>query len=107
MKKKLLLIILSLICVIACAIGIAACGEKQNLSDEGDGYTPTEGLEYKATGNIYAVSGIGTATDTDIYIAKKHKGKDVTSIAESAFEDCNEITSVTIPNGVTYIEFSA
>ena len=68
---------------------------------------PTEGLEMFDRGNYYEVSGIGTATDTDIVIPEEYNGKPVTAIGKRAFEDCNDITSVFIPDGVTYIDWYA
>ena len=53
--------------------------------------------------SVYAVSGIGAATDKDIYIPKTHNGKLVTSIAEMAFGRCENVTSIVIPNSVTVI----
>ncbi len=79
-------------------------------------YTPnapiTDGLEFfpvMSDGNTitYSVNGIGTATDKDIIIPKQYNGSPVTAIGANAFSDCEELTSVTIPNSVTTIEDSA
>lgn len=68
-------------------------------------YTPTEGLAYKlnSDGESYSVTGIGTATDTDIVINSIYNDKPVTSIEESAFADNKSITSITIPDCVISI----
>ena len=68
-------------------------------------HEPTEGLRYSLSDDLnYMCSGIGTATDTDIYIAKEYNGKPVISIGRNAFKDCGSIASVTIPDSVTYID---
>ena len=88
----------------------------------------TEGLDYTLINNDteYEVSGIGTATGSEIFIPSAHNGlpvtsigtgafygsvwiksvfipDSVTSIGNYAFEDCNNLTSVTIGSGVTSI----
>ncbi|MBO4983282.1 MAG: leucine-rich repeat protein [Clostridia bacterium] len=40
---------------------------------------------------------------TSVVVPSTYKGKPVTSIGDSAFEDCNGLTSVEIPNSVTTI----
>ncbi len=69
----------------------------------------TIGLEYSSTnnGDAYFVSGIGTVTDEDIVIAPSYKGKPVIGINYSAFSNCATLTSLTIPNTVTYISDNA
>lgn len=69
------------------------CGEKE----------PSMGLEFQKVDEGYAVIGIGTCTDTDLVIPKTHDGLPVISIGEGAFSDCNDLTSVTIPDSVTRI----
>ena len=71
----------------------SACGSKQ----------PSEGLNYITSGNGYAVSGIGSCTDTEIVIPENYNGKPVVAIAENAFYDISWITNVEIPNTVTTI----
>lgn len=65
----------------------------------------SEGLAYKlnADGVSYKVTGIGTCTDTDVIIPAAYERLPVTSIGESAFRECDNLTSVTIPNSVTII----
>ncbi len=65
----------------------------------------TQGLSYNLIngGAAYEVTGIGTATDTDIVIPEIYEDVPVTSIGESAFEECTEITSIELPPSVTDI----
>ena len=65
----------------------------------------TEGLSYELNkeGTGYTVSGIGTATDTDIVIPSEYKGLPVTSIGDWAFHSCTSLTSIDIPDSVTSI----
>ena len=71
------------------------CGEKEDIF--------SEGLEFALLGNSYAVSGIGTCTDTDLVIPSVYNGLPVTVIWDDAFEDCTGLTSVAIPDSVTTI----
>jgi hypothetical protein len=93
-------------------IGICECGETGEEEPHSfDGRTctvcqkkkPSEGLEFTRSGDCYHVKGIGTCTDTDIVIPATHEGLPVTRIADYAFEFCHNITSVEIPDSVTYI----
>ena len=56
-----------------------------------------------STGQAYTVYGIGSCTETEIIIPASFKGKPVTYIRSSAFEDCYRLTSVVIPDSVTEI----
>ena len=66
----------------------------------------TFGLEYELSADetYYSVTGIGSATDSEIVIPSVHLGLPVKSIAEYAFSECSFLTSITIPDGVTSIE---
>lgn len=70
----------------------------------------TDGLKYGhriSSETVYYCMGIGTATDTDIIIAKVYKGERVEGIYTNAFAENKNITSVTIPYGITRIESQA
>lgn len=68
------------------------------------GFVPSEGLEYnlRLDGN-YEVSSLGECGDADIIIPSTYRGKKVIAIADGAFEGCNMINSITIPNSVMFI----
>jgi len=101
--------------------GYCVCGYKEPVNG-------TDGLAYTLNDDkeSYSLSGIGTATETEIKIPSNHWGlpvtaiatkafynnstinkvvipDSVTSIGEEAFEMCTKLTSVTIPNSVTTI----
>lgn len=63
---------------------------------------PTEGLAYtlNSDNTLYSCSGIGTATDTNITIAKTYNDLPVTGVRHDAFRD-KKITKVVIPNSIT------
>ena len=69
----------------------------------------SQDLEYTLSysGTSYIVSKIGSCIDVDIVIPTIYKGKPVISIGSSAFCDYSSLTSITIPDGVTYISNSA
>ena len=92
MKKIVLLAI-----VVLCALSLLSCAKE------------SEGLEFELNddGESYSVAGIGTCTDTDIVIPSTYEGKPVTIIGNNAFTDCNELTSIIIPDSVTSINFAA
>ncbi len=62
----------------------------------------TEGLEYELLNDSYAVVGFGNVADENIIIPSMFNGKEVTSIADSAFSGC-DASSVSIPNTVISI----
>lgn len=68
-----------------------------------------EGLELtlNTKTDTYAVTGIGDCTDTDIIIPNTYMEKAVTGIGDFAFESCEKLTSITIPDSVTSIGDSA
>ncbi len=157
MKKKWLITILSLVCLLACAICLIACrdnGDNNNNygwhKHSAQTYFVDESLHWKVCedcGEVFAkgehnlnasdicqtcglltiyaqglelrniidneiviayyITGIGTATDTDIIIPSYYRGKPVTSISHSAFDGCSSLTSITIPSSITSIESSA
>lgn len=87
-------------------------GSKTNSPSENPSETPTEpivedthGLEMilDTTTNTYTVTGIGDVTDTEIAIPSEMDGTPVTGIGAEAFKDCVTLTSVTIPDSITFI----
>jgi len=66
------------------------------------------GLEYTINYNgTCTITGIGTCNDTELYIPEYIGDYRVTTIGSRAFQGCNSFTSVTIGNGVSYIESQA
>ena len=63
------------------------------------------GLEYTLSGDstYYSVTGIGTCTDTEIYILATYNGLPVKEIGENAFYENTTITSIVIPASVQQI----
>lgn len=68
---------------------------------------PSQGLEYAVYNDACYVIGIGKCTDTDVIIPATYDGFQVSYIVESAFSSCTNLTSVTIPEGVTHIGVGA
>ena len=81
------------------------------------GTQPSEGLEYKLTGNYYTVVGMGTCTDAKLVIPAEYEGKPVKAIGSTAFVSYNSatqtydpnttVTSIVLPEGIESIEDSA
>ena len=83
-----------------------------NLMPEPE-YDGSRGLEYEIridsfTGRQYAaLIGIGACTDSKIVTATYYQGYPVTDIDGYAFDKISGITSITVSEGVTYIEMGA
>ena len=69
----------------------------------------SEGLSFDSNGDgTCSVSGIGTCTDADLVIPPVSPAEErVTAIGFCAFEKCNQLTSVVIPNSVIGINYRA
>lgn len=125
MKRKILAALLAT-GLIAATFGFAGCDTIAPLgtntgdtsqNTQGRSQTPgegsaavqgTAGLEYRLdSGTSYVVTGIGTATDTNIVIPSTHNGKPVIAIGYRAFKDCTSITGVTVPESVHAIQGNA
>lgn len=67
-------------------------------------YTNRElAFSLSADGTYYVVTGMGTCTDTELEIPSAHGGKPVSGIADEAFDGCDDLTSIAIPDSITYI----
>ncbi len=72
----------------------------------GESVTPwegTEGLAFKEDGDGYIFTGLGTATDTVIYIPRYYNDKPVWAIDANAFKDQAQLTAIYIPDTVNSI----
>ena len=66
--------------------------------------TGSEGLEYQDNGNgTYTIVGIGSCTDTEIYIPYYYNSLPVTAIGEGAFSEQTSLTMIVIPESVNTI----
>ena len=64
----------------------------------------SEGLSFKKSNGKCYVSGIGNCTDTELNIPPMSPDNErVMGIFDNAFRFCQNLTKVTIPDGVTYI----
>lgn len=86
----------------------ARCGN--TFKDSVTYATGSIGLKFEnlSDSNDCAVTGIGTCTDTEVYIpAFSPSGKKVSKISGRAFMGCNDITAIHIPKYVESIELQA
>ena len=65
--------------------------------------TGSVGLEYTVSGEMCTITGIGTATDTELYIPAYIEGYRVSAIETKAFQENDVITKVVIAEGVVTI----
>lgn len=106
MKKRLLLI--SLVLMLASALMLtyfAGCGVSGNNKN---GTAASEGLLFRENRDgTYTVIAAGSFTGSNLVIPATYKGKPVTRIGESAFEENRGLLSVVIPEGILRIEEAA
>ena len=78
-------------------ICFTACNSNKNVQ-------PVESLAFGSNGDgTCYVRGVGTCTDSDIIIpSTSPEGDTVTAIQTRAFQNCESITGVTIPNIPTF-----
>ncbi|MCD7728428.1 MAG: leucine-rich repeat domain-containing protein [Clostridia bacterium] len=116
MKKRLLLLALTIVCSVCLCLGLTACDALSGIlgGDSDSTSTSTSSssedntvkeLEYTLStdGASYTVSSIGTCADSDIVIPDTYNGLPVTAIAESAFKVKMQVESIVIGNNVTSI----
>lgn len=105
MKRKLLSICIMITMVLSLCSGIAVsvnAGPIELPMIPGDGSSVPTGLKYTIVSNEVHITDY-TGTATNLTIPSKISGKPVTWIDGSAFEGCQSLKSVTIPNSVTTI----
>ena len=75
------------------------------LKEEVLAFSYSKNLLYKADpfNGTCVITGIGTCTDTDVYIPARIMGLNVVGIGDKAFEKCENIEAIYIPDGVTSI----
>ncbi|MGN1060873.1 MAG: leucine-rich repeat domain-containing protein [Candidatus Coproplasma sp.] len=104
--KKILTLFVAIASVSAAAVGLSACGGNGGSGGESTGAGST-GLDYVVFDDYCVVAGIGTCEDNDIIIPATYENKPVIGFAYASFKGLGKLTSVTIPNSVTYIGNSA
>ncbi|MCD8201848.1 MAG: leucine-rich repeat domain-containing protein [Clostridia bacterium] len=65
------------------------------------------GLEYQRFGKCCVVAGLGGCTNKNLVLPCRYNGLTVAAVGPSAFKDRTDITSVTIPAGVSFIDEEA
>lgn len=65
------------------------------------------GLTFSQTDNGYVVQSIGDCADSEVYIPSTYNKQPVVGIADQAFERCETVTSMVIPQSVTTIGYGA
>ena len=82
-----------------------ACGEKETQKIDKRPVTYSKDLKFILNDDdqSYTVTGIGTCTDTDVFIPNTYEGLPVTIIGDDAFCGCESLTSIVIPDSVETI----
>lgn len=65
--------------------------------------TGSVGLTYTRWNGTCTITGIGTCTDTNICVPRRMDDHKVTGIGDSAFANCSNLVSVSLPDSVTTI----
>ncbi len=110
MKKKITLTLLALVCALCCALGLAACGDKGDVTDaaqyityrlqDDDTYAVSFSDDTGKMFNDYVVNG---EKPMHCFIPAEHNGKPVTAIDDFMFLGRVYITSITIPDSIKTI----
>lgn len=93
-------------CCDLCGIRLTECSDSNGdrYCDIYGEFLYSRGLDYFVNiDNTCTITGIGTCTDTDIFIPKYIDGHKVTGIENLAFYKCSSLTSIVIPDCVTSI----
>lgn len=98
--KKLCCVLFICLFSVVCVFNFSACSEESEEYTKGLIFTISSNEEY------YVVSGLGDATETDVIVPSKYKGKPVTIIGGDAFNGAN-ITSITLKDGLKEIHAKA
>lgn len=94
--KRVKLTLIALIFVLSSVLVLASCNNG------------SQGLEFKLNSDgTYTCVGLGDCTDSEIVIPSRYNGKVVEVIGSKAFQNCIELTNVTIPESVHTIESGA
>lgn len=102
---KVLALILSIITLASIVCGCTSTSSSPET--EPTEKRPSKGLEISVGENACFVFGIGDCKDSDILIPSEYEGLPVTTIADHAFNSCWGMTSITIPESVTFIGYRA
>ena len=105
MKKRLPLLIVAIVTVVAVVIAIFVfVGKKPSQDNPIIVYTPSEGLEFKLNedGKSYTVIGIGECRDDEIVIPNTYENLPVNGIGEYTFAEFSG--SIVIPESIDIID---
>ncbi|MCD7728622.1 MAG: leucine-rich repeat protein [Clostridia bacterium] len=110
MKRKLLILFLSIATVVCMAFGLSACDllpsglEGLSTSTSAENEETTESLDYSLNSdNTYTVTGIGTVTSSKVEIPDTYNGLPVTAVADNAFANNTVIVIIIIGKNVTSV----
>ena len=97
LRKILPLIAVLLLMLVAIPLMVVAASAEEAP-------TPSEGLafSYKKSLSGYVVTGLGTCADTDLVIPSTYEGEPVVMIGMNAFKNQTQLTSVYIPDSITF-----
>ena len=101
-KKVLIITCIAVVAIIFIVIGITIANHNKNEKMRGD-----LNLQLNDDKTGYVVKAADKKYSGDIVIPAEYKGKPVVEIDERAFYNCDGLTSVTIPDSVTYIGYGA